>query len=242
MNVIVNLETTATPYHQHNEYEIIICMKGSGNFCGMADAPVSQGSIIVVPPRVMHKCVFLDTLDRIYIRGEFSHYFTFESPRIMRDNAWKEGSMLAEMIYRNRYASQEYVAVLVDAFVHCLMQSLQTKDKIHTAVTHIINQITTGFYDPALNLQTLLEASGYAEDYIRAQFKKITGKPPNTFLTKVRISHACYLMETYGKTVSLMEIAEKCGYTDYVYFSRKFKAIIGVAPRTYMEETFGHNI
>ena len=29
------------------------------------------------------------------------------------------------------------------------------------------------------------------------------------------------------------EIAEKCGYTDYVYFSRRFKQITGISPREY---------
>ena len=32
------------------------------------------------------------------------------------------------------------------------------------------------------------------------------------------------------------EIAEKCGYTDYIYFSRKFKQITGKSPRAYMED------
>lgn len=145
------------------------------------------------------------------------------------------------MIYHNRYTNQEYVAVLVDAFIHCLMQRIQTKDRIHTAVTHIVDQITARFYDYALDLPLLLEASGYAQDYIRAQFKRIMGETPNQFLTNVRIRHARYLIDTYGKSISLTEIAEKCGYTDYVYFSRKFKASTGVAPRTYLADTFGHD-
>ncbi|MBQ3573155.1 MAG: AraC family transcriptional regulator, partial [Clostridia bacterium] len=28
---------------------------------------------------------------------------------------------------------------------------------------------------------------------------------------------------------------EKCGYTDYVYFSRRFKKIVGKSPQKYME-------
>jgi AraC-like DNA-binding protein len=48
-------------------------------------------------------------------------------------------------------------------------------------------------------------------------------------------------MYTYGKSVSLTEVAEKCGFTDYVYFSKKFKAVTGIAPRTYIADTFGHN-
>lgn len=240
MHLDVNLITAATTSHQHNEYEIIVYTGGCGVFYGTESIPVSQGSIIIVPPRVMHYSTFPGTLDRIYIRGEFSHCFTFEAPMAVQDNMQQEGRMLAEMIYHNRYADQEYVAVLVDAFLLCLMQRIQAADRIHTAVTHIVNQITTRFYDHALDLQLLLTASGYSEDYIRAQFRKIVGKTPVGFLTNVRIRHACHLMEIYGKALPLTEIAEKCGYADYVYFSRKFKAITGVAPRTYLEDTFGH--
>ena len=175
------------------------------------------------------------------MQGDFSHCFPFTSSVVVQDNARGEGCILAEMLYHNRYAKREYAAALLEAFLHYLMQNVHTKDRIHTAVTHIIDQITVGFSDYALDLQSLLEASGYAEDYIRAQFKKITGKTPHAFLMNVRIRHACSLMYTYGKTVPLTEIAEKCGYTDYVYFSKKFKSITGVAPRTYIADTFVQN-
>ena len=87
--------------------------------------------------------------------------------------------------------------------------------------------------DSELNIGQLLRSSGYAEDYIRAQFKKITGKTPGRFLTEIRIKHACYMMEAYGSVLTLNEIAEKCGYTDYVYFSKRFKEITGSTPRHY---------
>jgi len=121
------------------------------------------------------------------------------------------------------------------------MQSIRTQSRIHGAVTHVIDQIATGFCDYDLDLQKLLDASGYAQDYIRAQFKRITGKTPIAFLTNVRIRHACHLIDTYGSAVPLTQIAEKCGYTDYVYFSKKFKSVVGVAPRTYVADTFAHH-
>ncbi len=108
---------------------------------------------------------FLDELERIYIRGEFSHYFSLSSPVILTDNAQQEGIVLAKMIYNNRFANPEY-------------------------------------------------------------------------LTEVRIRHACCLIDTYGRDVPLMEIASKCGYNDYVYFSKKFKSITGISPRTYIANTF----
>ena len=241
MGFMINRITTTIPPHQHNVYEIIVCTRGSGTFYGTEEVPVSKGSIVIVPPRVTHKSVAQDILDRIYIQGDFSYCFPLTASVVVQDNAMGEGCILAEMLYHNRYAKREYVAALVEAFVRYLMQSIHTKDRIHTAVTHIIDQITVGFGDYTLDLQSLLEASGYAEDYIRAQFKKITGKTPHEFLTNVRIRHACSLMYTYEKTVPLTEIAEKCGYTDYVYFSKKFKSITGVAPRTYIANTFGYN-
>lgn len=240
MRLTVDFTDSTFSFLQHNEFEIIVCTKGSGFFCSSEDIPVSQGSIIVVPPRVKHRCHSPDTLERIYIRGEFGHHFAFTAPVVMRDNPRKEIGALAEMLFHNRYANQEYLAVMADAFIHCITQNIQTEDRIHLAVSHIVDQIATGFHDYTLDLQGLLKASGYAEDYIRAQFKKITGKTPIEFLTNVRIRHACYLIDIYGSAVSLTEISEKCGYTDYVYFSKKFKAVTGVAPRTYIADTFGH--
>ncbi len=53
---------------------------------------------------------------------------------------------------------------------------------------------------------------------------------------EVRINNACFLIDTYKHLLSLSEIAEKCGYTDYIYFSRRFKQITKVSPRKYLEE------
>ena len=42
-------------------------------------------------------------------------------------------------------------------------------------------------------------------------------------------------MDIYINSMSLNEISEKCGYTDYVYFSRKFKQVMGMSPRNYIK-------
>ena len=89
------------------------------------------------------------------------------------------------------------------------------------------------YHDSNLSLNELLSESGYAQDYIRSHFKRITDKTPSEFLTQTRIEHASSLVETYANSLSLTEIAERCGYTDYVYFSKKFKQITGYSPRNY---------
>ncbi len=240
MQYLIGLISGATPMHQHTDYEIIIYTKGSDIFSTAdKEIPVSAGKIIIVPPGVMHGAYTNSGAERIYIQGEFGGLFSLHAPVVLSDNAKNEGALLVNMILENRYANPEYVASLISAFAHFLLQSLQTDNEISGIIQDIVHKITTSFYDCNINLAGLLQKSGYAEDYIRAQFKKQTGKTPTALLTETRIHHACFLIDTYKKTLSLSEIAEKCGYTDYVYFSRRFKMIMGVSPANYIKQTSG---
>lgn len=235
MSFLINLIKNETPFHQHKTYEIIVYMRGTGLFhTEETDIPVSLGKIIIIPPETMHYSISEGELPRIFISGEFNHFFNLTSPTVISDNADREGALLAKMIYNNRYANAEYVGTLISAFAHFLTQRLKMEDELTQVISDIVYEISSRFYDSNINLCELLKKSGYAEDYIRAKFKKITGKTPTEFLTNIRISHACYLIDTYKNTLSLAEIAEKCGYTDYIYFSRKFKHATGSSPREYM--------
>ncbi len=143
--------------------------------------------------------------------------------------------MFAKMIYKHRFANSELISSLIETFSRLLMQNINFEEKINFAVNNITNKITSDFFDSRIDINTLLKNSGYAPDYIRVQFKKITGKTPIEFLTNVRIHHACYLINVYRNSLTLIEVAEKCGFTDYVYFSKRFKQITGVSPRKYLE-------
>ena len=234
MQFLINKMNGPSLLHQHKNYEIIVFLNNQGLFhWGNRQISVSRGKIVIVPPGVPHHST-PHSLERIYISGDFHHIFNFSSPVVTSDTPEYEGLLLAEMIYRNRYGTPEYLDSLVDAFAHFLIQSLSMDDEVSLAVKDIVHEITNRFHDCSFDLGALLKKSGYAEDYIRAQFKKTTGKTPTEFLTKARISHACFLIDTYKHSLSLSEIAENCGYTDYVYFSKRFKQLTGTSPREYM--------
>ena len=40
-----------------------------------------------------------------------------------------------------------------------------------------------------------------------------------------------YIENHYSENITLSQVAEQCGYTDYVYFSRRFRQITGLSPR-----------
>lgn len=237
MSFIINISKGKVLEHKHKEYEIAVYTRGKAIYHAEAnDINVSRGKITIVPPGISHETKICEGIERIYIRGEFNQIFNFTSTVVISDNERSEGLFLAKMIYDNRYENPEYVASLVNALAYFILKSIKMDDEISLAVKEIVNKITNNFYDCDLNVVDLLEGSGYAEDYIRAKFKKSTGRTPVEFLTRVRINHACYMIDSYKNTMSLSEIAEKCGYVDYVYFSRRFKQIVGVSPRQYMKE------
>lgn len=237
MNLMINRTSDGIkkyPQHRHKTYEIMLYLSGEGYLrTDTVNYPFSPGSIIIVPPGVTHGSESEDGFVNISIGGKFEHLFHFVNPVLLSDNEDGEGRMLATLIYKNRFDDEGYISKLVEAYLLFLLSNLKIEDNISQEVNKIIRKITENFHNRELNLSSLLKESGYAEDYIRSCFKKITGKTPNAFLSDIRMSRACFLIEIYSHTMSMQQIAEQCGYTDYVYFSKKFKAIIGLSPQEY---------
>lgn len=199
---------------------------------GGAHRVVRAGDIVVNPPGVKHHTTPRDDLECIYIQADLRNVFTITAPTVISDNETHDGLALADMIFRSRF-ELEFAGALIGALSRFILKHMTSDDALTTAVRHTIDKIGNRFHDCHLNLAELLRESGYAEDYIRAGFKRTVGKTPTALLTEMRIRHACYLIDIYHGTLTLSEIANLCGYTDYVQFSKRFKEIMGVSPRTY---------
>ena len=73
------------------------------------------------------------------------------------DNPQEEGTLLAKMIYRNRYAGGEYVSALSMAFAQFLVQNLKNDSEISLAVKEIVNVITESFFESNFDLRHILK-------------------------------------------------------------------------------------
>lgn len=238
MNFLIDLIKADSPLHKHKNYEIIVYTKGCGvSVVAGKKIEIGPGKIVIIPPGTEHSTTASGgDCERIYINGDLSHCLFLNSPAVVADNASNDGLTLAKMIYTNRHPNTEYTMTLVNALVHFLLGEIKIESDIFLAIKEIVDKISNDFHNININLNMILKKSGYAEDYIRSEFKKVTSKTPTEFLTETRIKQACFLMDTYKNVLSLSEIAEKCGYTDYVYFSRRFKQTMGMSPRKYMED------
>ena len=224
------------PMHTHKKYEIMLYLDGEGYMrTELGNIPFETGTIVIVPPNIKHGSISENGFRNISIEGDFEAYFRFDTVKSFEDNESQEGKTLTEMIYENRYGNKNFLEALCTAYLCFLLQRFEIENTIDRVIKNIISEISEHALDPVINLTEILQKSGYSEDYIRSVFKKLTGKTPHEFLTDIRMNHACFLIDVYKDTLLLSQIAEKCGYLDYVYFSKIFKSVKGVSPKSYRE-------
>ncbi len=220
--------------HKHNNYELFIYSSGKGktNIEGKV-YDVEQGMIVVMPPNIVHGSMSYDDLRYIAISGKSDELMHIDAPIIFKDNERGDGYSLLRMIFANRYESQEYFNSLCLAFIHYILKNVKTTNPIEKTVNKIKRQIASNFHDSNFKVTELLNQSGYAEDYIRAHFKNIVSKTPVEYLNELRINHAKTLINIYQDSMRLNDISLNCGFDDYIYFTRKFKQVVGISPNAY---------
>jgi AraC-like DNA-binding protein len=82
-----------------------------------------------------------------------------------------------------------------------------------------------------LRVSQLSALAGVSVSHFFALFRCATGRAPNDFLIRLRITRACELLQF--RNLSIKQVADFLGYDDQFYFSRLFKSVTGMAPRQY---------
>ena len=103
----------------------------------------------------------------------------------------------------------------------------------------VLSEIVKGISDSAFSLKDCLKKMPLNYDYIRKLFKKETGVTPSEYLLKERMALAQKLLSSgisnRFSRYSISQIAEACGFSEPLYFSRVFKQYFGVSPSEYKQ-------
>lgn len=97
-----------------------------------------------------------------------------------------------------------------------------------------IIKIMESQFNQSLKLEELAAHAHYNRTYLGTLFKEYTGEYYNTYLDKIRISHAKKFLQEGHK---VYEVSEKVGYKDVDYFHRKFKKYVGISPKGFQKTT-----
>lgn len=226
------------PFHEHKESEVIVYFGGTGTLhIDDRTFAVEEGMIALVPPNTKHRNTSTNALQAIFVRGDFNHLFQVTEPLLIRGGARNEGLLLAQLLLENQHEKPDYAEALGNALSHYILNHMNIQNPVEQAVSRIVQELIAQYNDPCLSVTDLLNQSGYAEDYIRACFKRTVGSTPNGYLTVLRIRHACQMIDAYKTVIPLSEVAEQSGYLDYVNFCRRFKQVMGISPQQYKNKT-----
>jgi len=77
--------------------------------------------------------------------------------------------------------------------------------------------------------------AGYSRAHFSVQYKKAYGISPAQHLMRLKIDHACELLE--NANLSIAEIAEQTRFCDLYYFSRVFKQLTGFSPTQFRQRS-----
>lgn len=98
---------------------------------------------------------------------------------------------------------------------------------------HSMNYILSHL-EQNLTLDELAKEAGMSRSYYSTMFKMLNGVSVWTYITNQRISKAQYMLEK--SDLSIIDISEKCGFSNISNFNRAFKKITGKTPREYRKE------
>lgn len=102
-------------------------------------------------------------------------------------------------------------------------------DLIIKVLTYIDYDLTAD-----LSLNTLAKLMNVNPSYLSSLFKKDTGSTLTAYVSKKRVEHALFLLNT--SNMQVQTIASCCGIADVNYFTKMFKKYISKTPKEYRKD------
>ncbi|MCH1981355.1 response regulator [Ruminococcus sp. OA3] len=103
-------------------------------------------------------------------------------------------------------------------------------------VQHAMQYINDHYMDSSLTLFRVASEVGFSPSHFSTIFSREVGKTLIDYLTGFRIERAKELLENNS---SILDVAEKAGYSDAKYFGYVFKRTVGLSPREFRNKYAG---
>ena len=87
--------------------------------------------------------------------------------------------------------------------------------------------------EPDFDVQKLAEGMNMSRSTLSRKLKAVTGYTPLDFIRRIKMKHACRMLEDPGRNVS--EVAADLGFQNRKYFTACFKEQFGVTPSEYQK-------
>ena len=203
----------------------------------------SAGNFIIYPPKTRYRYTHADSAGIDYMWVHFtgsnaekilSDYGLLTYPNINRIR--DDGNIIVR--FRNMFdafAKQDKfrdseLSLLLNRLLISLARRVAGGDSDDRLLRASISYINAS-YNTELRVPTLAKMENLSVSRYNTLFRRIMNMSPIEYITKMRISSACELLT--GTDLSIKEIGMLVGYSDSHFFSRIFKANVGISPADY---------
>lgn len=132
-------------------------------------------------------------------------------------------------------AEEATVDLLSESMLLYAFSTLRRENRERAGTLRLITEyMEDHFTEPDLTLVKMAEELGYNTKYLSHRIKQELGMGFAAYLKELRIRNAVLLIRQ-GVT-SVKNIAVLCGFVDPLYFSKVFRAVMGVSPKEYVAE------
>lgn len=126
------------------------------------------------------------------------------------------------------YRSAELQDTVISYGLQCMRQSDATPSDVSMS-KKIMAFIQEHYQEPDLTVSQIAEFFQLNSSYMGTAFKKVNNLSILQYMTQIRMEASKTLLENSNLKIS--EVAEKAGYSDVFYFSKKFKKFYGYSPK-----------
>lgn len=155
---------------------------------------------------------------------------TLIEQNIIKESDYNSDSLLMEFYsIKTVKLQEEYLKQLLDDLCNIISDSASS-DPINTK---IIDYLSRNYKDPMISLTTLADYMEMSPVYLCSIFKKKNGVSFSQYLTELRFTKACQLLQ--ATTLKNYEISSEVGITNAQYFCSRFKKMYGCTPQEYRE-------
>lgn len=251
------------PLHRQDSWELTYIVFGRGKrILGDSETEFAAGSLAFIPPHIPHcwkfddnytdndgciayytltfktefidRCVsaFPELTERLERVKSVSSVLSFDenTTNILADMlakmASEEQSEMLPLIFRLLLliSKREESATIVGRF----SENDRTSERIKK-----VKEFTQSHYARTITIDMIADYVGMNRSSFCTFFKKATGQTYITYLNKLRVDRACYLLRQ--GSFNITEVCYMVGFNDVPYFNRCFKNNRGMSPKEYAE-------
>jgi len=248
---VVTNQRKSTVVHYHRRHELYFLVQGETKyFVGDEIFHLIPGDFIFVPSGILHKTDSESCLHNERILLSFDDEVIGEQLRPLLDELAR--IKIVHIPHNRRYLAEDllhklqteadkqesyhelltnlYICELITLLCRLKYDYTPAKSESEQLMTVVAEYIRTN-YAQDLSLSALGRKFGLSVSFLSRKFKECSGIGINEYITNVRIHNAAILLS--DDSLSVTEVAARCGYADSNYFASVFKRIKGTTPLKY---------